>query len=96
MADESLQEAQELLRINRLRVQTGTGIPAGEMKVEAGVAERQQDLVAADTAEEMFAAMRRLEIWTAKASLRTRGALAFGVGNNPIQDRFSVTFALAQ
>ena len=66
------------------------------MKVEAGVAERQQDLVAADTAEEMFAATRRLEIWTAKASLRTRGALAFGVGNNPIQDRFSVTFVLAQ
>ena len=65
------------------------------MKVDAGVAERQQDLVAPDTAEEMFAAMR-LEIWTAKASLRTRGALAFGVGNNPIQDRFSVPFLLVQ
>jgi outer membrane protein TolC len=46
-ANEAVQEAQELLRINRLRTRTGTGVPADEMRAEARVAERRQDLISA-------------------------------------------------
>lgn len=38
-------EAEELRRISRIRVQTGTGVPADELRAEARLAERQQDLV---------------------------------------------------
>lgn len=40
-------EAEELLRISRIRVQTGTGVPADELRAEAQLAQRQQDLVSA-------------------------------------------------
>jgi outer membrane protein TolC len=40
-------EAEELLRISRIRVQTGTGVLADELRAEARLAERQQDLVTA-------------------------------------------------
>jgi outer membrane protein TolC len=46
-AQQSVVEAQELLRINRLRARTGTGVPADELRAEARVAERQQDLLSA-------------------------------------------------
>ncbi len=46
-ADRGVSEAEELLRISRLRRQIGTGVPADEMRAEARLAERQQDLVSA-------------------------------------------------
>ncbi len=46
-ANEAVQEAQELWRINRLRTQTGTGVPADELRAEARLAEFQQNLVSA-------------------------------------------------
>lgn len=46
-AHEAVQEAQELLRINQLRARTGTGVPADEMRAQARLAERQQDLISA-------------------------------------------------
>lgn len=46
-AQQGVSEAQELLRINRLRTRTGTGVAADELRAEARLAERQQDLVLA-------------------------------------------------
>lgn len=42
-----VEEATELLRVNRLRVNTGTGVQADVLRAEARLAERQQDLVIA-------------------------------------------------
>ncbi len=44
-ANQGVIEAQELLRINRLRIRTGTGVPADELRAEARLAQRRQDLV---------------------------------------------------
>ncbi len=46
-ADQGVKEAEELLRISRIREQTGTGVQADTLRAEARVAERQQDLVSA-------------------------------------------------
>jgi len=46
-ARESVNESEELLRINRLRASTGAGVPADEMRAKAQVAERRQDLILA-------------------------------------------------
>lgn len=46
-ANQGVIEAQELLRINRLRLRTGTGVPADELRAEARLAQRRQDLVSA-------------------------------------------------
>ncbi len=46
-AHQSALEAEELLRINRLRTQTGTAVPADELRAEARLAERRQDLTSA-------------------------------------------------
>ncbi|MFQ5501387.1 MAG: TolC family protein [Phycisphaerae bacterium] len=46
-ADQAVVEAHELLRINRLRSTTGAGVPADELRAEARLAERQQDLTLA-------------------------------------------------
>ena len=46
-ANQSVEEAAELLRINRLRTQAGVGVPADEMRAEARLAGRRQDLVLA-------------------------------------------------
>jgi len=46
-AHRGVEEATELLRVNRLRLQTGTGVQADVLRAEARVAERQQDLVSA-------------------------------------------------
>ncbi|MFQ5411459.1 MAG: TolC family protein, partial [Phycisphaerae bacterium] len=43
-ADQAVVEAHELLRINRLRSTTGAGVPADELRAEARLAERRQDL----------------------------------------------------
>ena len=40
-------EAEELFRINQLRAKTGTGVPADELRAEARLAQRQQDLALA-------------------------------------------------
>jgi outer membrane protein len=40
-------EAEELLRIERLRLKTGTGLPADELRAEAARAGKQQDLLTA-------------------------------------------------
>ncbi|MFQ5591961.1 MAG: TolC family protein [Phycisphaerae bacterium] len=44
-AHQGVKEADELLRISRIRVNTGTGVPADELRAEARLAERRQDLV---------------------------------------------------
>ncbi|MFQ5422575.1 MAG: TolC family protein [Phycisphaerae bacterium] len=44
---QAVTEAEELLRINRLRARTGTGVPADESRAEARLAERRQDLAMA-------------------------------------------------
>jgi len=44
-AHQAVAEAEELLRITRLKTRTGTGIRADELRAEARVAERRQDLV---------------------------------------------------
>lgn len=44
---QSVGEAEELLRITRLRTETGTGVPADELRAEARLAAHQQDLVVA-------------------------------------------------
>ncbi len=44
-AHQGVVEAEELLRISRLRIRTGTGVPADQMRAEARLAERRQDLV---------------------------------------------------
>lgn len=46
-AHRALEEATELLRVNRLRVDTGTGVRADVLRAEARLAERRQDLVSA-------------------------------------------------
>ncbi|MCH7808423.1 MAG: TolC family protein [Planctomycetes bacterium] len=46
-AHQGVMEAEELLRINRLRTQTGVGIPADELRAQARLAERRQDLILA-------------------------------------------------
>ncbi|GMU20137.1 MAG: hypothetical protein AMXMBFR13_02360 [Phycisphaerae bacterium] len=46
-ARQAAAEAEELLRISRLRSRTGTGVPADELRAQARLAERQQDLVSA-------------------------------------------------
>jgi outer membrane protein TolC len=46
-AHEAVAEAVELLRISRLRGRTGTGVPADELRAEARLAQRQQDLAVA-------------------------------------------------
>jgi len=46
-AHRGVEEATELLRVNRLRLQTGTGVQADVLRAEARLAERQQDLVMA-------------------------------------------------
>lgn len=46
-AHQGVLEAEELLRISRIRVQTGMGVPADELRAKARLAERQQDLVSA-------------------------------------------------
>jgi outer membrane protein TolC len=44
---QALDEAEELLRIERLRLKTGTGLPADELRAEAALAAAQQDLLTA-------------------------------------------------
>ncbi len=44
-AHQGVAEAEELLRINRLRLETGTGVPADTLRAEARLAQRQQELV---------------------------------------------------
>ena len=46
-AHQSVEEAEELLRITQLRTQIGVGVPADEMRAEARLAGRRQDLVLA-------------------------------------------------
>jgi outer membrane protein len=43
----AIKEAQELLRIERLRLKTGTGLPADKLRAEAALAGKQQDLLTA-------------------------------------------------
>lgn len=43
----AIKEAEELLRIERLRLKTGTGLPADELRAEAARAGKQQDLLSA-------------------------------------------------
>lgn len=47
VANQGVSEAEELLRISRIRERTGTGVPADTLRAEARVAERRQDLVSA-------------------------------------------------
>ena len=44
-AHQGVLEAEELLRISQLRIATGTGVPADEMRADARLAERRQDLI---------------------------------------------------
>jgi len=46
-AHQSVAEAEELLRINQLRVRTGTGVRADELRADARLAQRRQDLLLA-------------------------------------------------
>lgn len=46
-AHQAVQEAEELVRINELRARAGAGVPADEMRAQARLAERQQDLAVA-------------------------------------------------
>ena len=46
-AHQGVREAEELLRISQLRLRTGTGVPADEMRAQARLAQRRQDLVSA-------------------------------------------------
>lgn len=47
VARQALDEAEELLRIERLRLKTGTGLPADELRADAALAGTQQDLLTA-------------------------------------------------
>lgn len=47
VAHQSELEARELLRINRLRADTGTGVPVDVMRAEARLSQTQQELVSA-------------------------------------------------
>ncbi len=44
---QGVEEADELLRIERVRLRTGTGVQADELRARAKLAEREQDLVSA-------------------------------------------------
>ncbi len=44
-AHKGVLEAEELLRINKLRTRTGTGVPADELRAEARLAQRRQDFI---------------------------------------------------
>ena len=46
-AHQGVKEAQELLRISTLRLQTGTGVHADQLRAQARLAQRQQELIAA-------------------------------------------------
>jgi outer membrane protein TolC len=46
-AREAVAEAEELLRLTRLRVQAGTSVPADDLRAQANLAGRQQDLAIA-------------------------------------------------
>ena len=46
-AHQGVAEAEELLRISRLRLRTGTGVRADELRAEARLAQRRQDLESA-------------------------------------------------
>ncbi|MFQ5430444.1 MAG: TolC family protein [Phycisphaerae bacterium] len=46
-ADQAVAEAEELLRINKLRARTGAGVPADELRAEARLSERKQELAIA-------------------------------------------------
>lgn len=46
-ARQGVKEAEELLRIEGVRLRTGTGVQADELRAKAQLAERQQDLVSA-------------------------------------------------
>jgi outer membrane protein TolC len=46
-AQKAVAEAEELLRVDRLRIRAGTGVPADDLRAEARLAEFQQDLVRA-------------------------------------------------
>lgn len=47
VAQRAMNEAEELLRIQRLRVKAGAGLPADELRAEAALAGKQQDLFTA-------------------------------------------------
>jgi outer membrane protein TolC len=47
VAHQAVDEAQELLRIERLKLKTGTGLPADELRAEAALAAANQDLISA-------------------------------------------------
>ena len=47
VARRSLQEAEELLRIERLRTKAGTGLPVDELRAEAALAVRRQNVLTA-------------------------------------------------
>jgi outer membrane protein TolC len=47
VARRSLQEAEELLRIERLRLKAGTGLPVDELRAKAALAVRQQNILIA-------------------------------------------------
>ncbi len=47
VARQAMEEAEELLRIERLRFNTGTGLPADVLRAEAALAGAQQDLLTA-------------------------------------------------
>lgn len=47
VAREAVAEAEELLRLTQLRVQAGTGVPADDLRAQADLAGRQQDLAIA-------------------------------------------------
>lgn len=47
VAQQSVAEAEELLRITRLKVKAGTGLPADELRAQASLASLQQDVLLA-------------------------------------------------
>ncbi len=46
-AQQGVEEAQELFRINQLRTRTGVGVKADELRARARLAQRQQDMITA-------------------------------------------------
>lgn len=47
VARQAMEEAEELLRLNRLRLKTGTGLPADVLRAEAALAGTQQNMLTA-------------------------------------------------
>jgi outer membrane protein TolC len=47
VARQAVEEAEELLRLNRLRLKTGTGLPADVLRAEAALAAAQQNMLTA-------------------------------------------------